>query len=650
LKPEHDRKLREEAERRLGGASDEVAVARVELELQYEELQRAHRELSSSHDRYRDLFEQGPVSMLEIDDIGRIARMNVSARELFSDVVGLPLTTIAAEGEANELLSTLAQSKTRQPVQRDLELRGVTRRVTARVAIHVLADDLTLVAIEDVTELRRVNAELAAERQLRQVLERNPDGMAVVRDGELVFGNAALARMLGLTERDLVGKTLSSFVEDTGAVTSPTGRDVRNAELRVETPEGIERTVECHSLRIDFRGEPARLLTMRDITDRRRIEARMARAERLATVGMLVAGVAHEVNNPLTYVMANLQLATRQVADDSETYELLTDALEGAERISQITRDLKTFHEADEAHHAVNINDVVRDALRMARSGLAGRARVVHDPGAIPETVANPGRLVQVVLNLVINAGKAMPERPTKENVISVRTWATDDDVCILVGDNGVGITDDAIGHIFDPFFTTRREVGGTGLGLSICNSIVQQLGGFIDVESKVGVGTRFVVHIPVQPAAIPKDRSAHTSRFRLRKREGTKRLRLLIVEDDASVQRSLRRHLKSLGEVDLDASGNQAMRRLAEDDAYDVILSDLVMSDGTGMELARWIEAEKPQLMPRLVFMSGMPHPRENEPDDVPCLRKPFDMDELHRRLSEVARAADGDASEEMG
>jgi len=643
VKSEHERRLREEAERRLGGAGEEVAVARMELELQYEELQRAHRELSASHDRFRELFEQGPVALLEIDRHGRIARMNVAARALFSDIVGSPLTSIAAEGGANDLLSTLAQTKTHQHLQRDLVLRGARRKVTARVAMHVLSDGLTLAAVEDVTEVRRAHAELTAERQLRGLLERNPDGMGVIRDGELIFVNAAFASMLGISEAEAVGQTFSSFCDDADAVVSPTGPDVRNAELRVETPEGIERSVECHSLRIDFRGQPARLLTIRDITERRRIEARMARSERLATVGMLVAGVAHEVNNPLTYVMANLQLAMRLLGEeDDEAHELLVDALEGAERISQITRELKTFHEADEEHHAVNINNVVRDALRMARPGIAGRARLVHDPGAIPETVANPGRLVQVVLNLVINAGKAMTERSTRENLISVRTWATDDDVCILVADNGVGIPAEELTHIFDPFFTTRREAGGTGLGLSICNSIVQQLGGFIDVESDVGVGTRFVVRIPLQGQAVSLERSSTPSSPLVTQTEGDRPLRLLVVEDDPAVQRSLRRHLRGLGEVEVEASGNRAIRRLSEDDAYDVILSDLVMAEGSGLELARWVDSERPALAPRIVFMSGMPHPLEDEPEGIPCLRKPFDMDELRRVLIETAMAAD--------
>jgi PAS domain S-box-containing protein len=245
-----------------------------------------------------------------------------------------------------------------------------------------------------------------------------------------------------------------------------------------------------------------------DITDRKRAEAalreseaRLALADRLSSIGTLAAGVAHEINNPLAYVLANLEYARRALGGSErvEVEQALADALEGASRVSRIVQDLKGFARADEAAVEVDLTRVLRSTANLARAEVRRRgALVVELPAELPPITGNASRLGQVFLNLLVNAAQALPDGAPDRHQVRLRAHAERHRVVVEVEDTGSGIDPEIRGRLFDPFFTTKPVGIGTGLGLAISHQIVTDLGGEIEVTSAPGQGATFRVSLPL--------------------------------------------------------------------------------------------------------------------------------------------------------
>ncbi|MDB4929335.1 MAG: sensor histidine kinase, partial [Myxococcaceae bacterium] len=279
----------------------------------------------------------------------------------------------------------------------------------------------------------------------------------------------------------------------------------------------------------------------RALAERRQFEARLAQTDRLVAVGTMSAGVAHEINNPLAFVLSNVEyaageipsvidameqrearlvdrfglLAVAELSDAThdrtarrlrELGEALEDARQGAERVRVIVRDLKTFSRpSTDAAELVDLQAVMESTLNLAFHEIRHRARLVRDYGPTPLVLANPSRLGQVFLNLLLNAAQAIPLGSAEQNAVGVVTRTGDGGEAVVeVSDTGAGISTGDQRSIFDPFFTTKPVGGGTGLGLSICHGIVSALGGTIEVESALGRGSTFRVTIPAAPALPP--------------------------------------------------------------------------------------------------------------------------------------------------
>jgi len=251
---------------------------------------------------------------------------------------------------------------------------------------------------------------------------------------------------------------------------------------------------------------------VRDVTVHARMKSQLERAERLASVGLLAAGVAHEINNPLGYMLINLHRVRKALGEIgaggalppadvlAELDRSIEIALEGAQRVQDIVRDLTSFarSDQDEPRGPVDVHHVLRVTLEMVAPELEPRARLVRDLGPVPPVLASEGRLAQVFLNLLLNATHAIPEGAPADHEIRVVT-RTDDRgrAMIEVHDTGMGIPDHIVRHIFDPFFTTKAPGRGTGLGLAICHGITTSLGGMISVETKLDRGSVFRVVLP---------------------------------------------------------------------------------------------------------------------------------------------------------
>ncbi|MFO0725819.1 MAG: ATP-binding protein [Myxococcota bacterium] len=253
---------------------------------------------------------------------------------------------------------------------------------------------------------------------------------------------------------------------------------------------------------------------IREITDKKKLEAQLILADRMVSVGTLAAGVAHEINNPLSYVLGNLSFVAerlRVIRDEapdlkeemSELERATSDALDGAHRVKGIVMDLKTFSRTDEqSWGSVDVVNALEFAVRMTQNEMRHRARLVRSYSPVPKIVANEARLGQVFVNLLINAIQALPEESTEHNEIRLAVYLRDPDtIAAEVKDSGLGVPPEIQSRIFDPFFTTKPAGVGTGLGLSICHGIVASIGGKIELESTPGEGALFRVCLPTKTA-----------------------------------------------------------------------------------------------------------------------------------------------------
>lgn len=361
---------------------------------------------------------------------------------------------------------------------------------------------------ENVEALQRARAELV------ELLDRLPDLVVVHASGRVLWANGAFLAVLGYELEEIVAKPLADFFVGSPGVLHqepvhrPSSRLPALTEVTLKTRSEAEVIVEmAPTQQVLYEGVSARLLAGRDVTERKHMQQTLIIADRLASVGLLAAGVAHEVNNPLAYILNNIEIARRQLsglgpaAEDSRA--ALGIALQGVDSIRATIRDLLMLARGDEGVlHAVDVSEVAQSTLALAAHEIDRTAKLVVQlqPGAAVN--AGEGRIAQVLLNLVTNALEAMRSRPRGENELGIAVAHTPGGrVLIEVSDTGCGISDDHISRVFDPFFTTKPAGEGTGLGLSIAQRLVVEIGGEITASSVLGRGTTFRVLLPAVPA-----------------------------------------------------------------------------------------------------------------------------------------------------
>jgi PAS domain S-box-containing protein len=512
-----------------------------------------------------------------------------------------------------------------------------------------------------------------ARASFHTLLELTPEPTFVHRDGRIAYANAALVRALEVPEgEDLGGSAFEDLLhpEDRAVVASRLRAPAANATheafaLRLRCRGGRYRTTEALAAPVEFEGAPAVLVVARDVTERAEFQQHLLERDRMSALGTLSAGVAHEINNPLTYLLVNLEHVLRRLravsASDDPIAELtapepaapdprglprshgslaslvqsLQHAVEGANRVRQIVRDLLTFSQGHVEHRGtVDVRGLLESAVQIAWHEIRHRARLVKALADVPPVDANEARLGQVFLNLLLNAAQAIPEGHADKNEIRVAT-RTDDrgNAVVEVSDTGMGIAPRDLPRIFDPFFTTKDS--GTGLGLAISHGTVKGLGGDIQVSSVLGEGSSFRVTLPpAKPwrASIPT--SAHDVR-------GLPRRRVLVIDDEPLVGEAVARALSDDGDVQVETEAQQALARIGAGERFDLVLCDLMMPVMTGMDLYAEVVRTAPMLAGRFVFMTGgafTPRARAFLASVVnPCLEKPLDMGKLR---SLVARA----------
>ncbi len=483
---------------------------------------------------------------------------------------------------------------------------------------------------------------------LNALVESAPDLIVQVDvDGTIRFVNGPFR---GKPPAELVG---SSWFE----LTTPAERASFETVVTADTPIGYEtqnQTGQTFSVRLGPVRDKGKVIAVvvvaRDVTEKKQGEVQLMLADRMASVGTLAAGVAHEINNPLAAVIANLDMAIQDVTDlgvrtplPGDLVDELRDARTAADRVREIVRDLKIFSRAEEDRHGpVDVQRVLESTLRMAWNELRHRARVVKTYAPdLPLVDANESRLGQVFLNLIINAAHAIPEGKYETNEIRIGTSrGAAGGVVISIGDTGGGIPPELRSRLFTPFFTTKPAGVGTGLGLAISHKIITAYGGAITFESTVGTGTVFHVTLPI---AGPVEQERTTRLPKLVAETPLRRGAVLVIDDEETLGIAIKRFLSPQHEVTTVTGARAAIELFETGKRFDVIFCDLMMPQITGMELHAEVTARFPSLVDRMVFVTGGAFTTAAREflDTVSNRRveKPFDLKVLRGLVNDLIR-----------
>ena len=500
---------------------------------------------------------------------------------------------------------------------------------------------LRILVIEDDSELREVLAEVLEEHGYRAVTATNGrEGLRQIRayEPDVVVLDLMMPLMDGWQfrleqKRDpaIAGIPViaMSASESAAAATIDTDLYVKKPFTPAEMIEAIDD------------------LLVRQQRKHEVVEA--AQTERLIALGTLAAGMAHEINNPLTYVFLNITGAMRQLgtfgaltASQREvvarTNTILRSALDGSERIRGIVSGIRLFSRSESAPLGpVDLRVCVDAALRLVMNDLRVRARLRVEHGDPPFVMGDEGRLGQVFLNLLSNALQAIEEGAPDDNEVRVATWADDEGRAVVeIRDTGVGIPGHLLGRVFEPFFTTKPVGKGTGLGLSISHGIVRALGGEITADSTVGEGTTFRVVLPPATQVEPRSEPVEMS-------PDARPLAVLVIDDEPAIGDALRGALPPGHDVIVAASAREAIERFNALQHYDVVLCDVQMPGMSGIELYRYARRVWPKIARAMVFMTGgslTPDARALvEADGRSVLEKPLDLDRLQVIFATVPR-----------
>jgi PAS domain S-box-containing protein len=554
------------------------------------------------------------------------------------------------QDEEKELLQEYSEILIRKLEQKTLELEETNRSLEKDIAARELVEGALRESEAKFREAERQASERAAV--LDALFESVPDVVIHVDpDGKIRLTNRGFP---GVPREAMTGSSWLSWVP------SEQREQMTHA---FETVMSTGKPTSFEASLPAFDGAPAAywytiapvlrdgkitgaVVVARDITARKQSEAQLIVSDRMASVGTLAAGVAHEINNPLASVTANLSLVSQQLESLTQLYPIPSDVLdaiqdsrEGAERVRLIVRDLKIFSRGEEAKHGpINVEQVLESTLRMAWNEVRHRAQLTRIYGKVPPVAGNEARLGQVFLNLVINAAQAIPEGNYALNEVRVETQldAANRAVVVSISDTGTGIPVEVQGRLFTPFVTTKPVGVGTGLGLSICQRIISSLGGHITFESTPGRGTTFRVSLPMAERSPPPPEAQPENAAK-----PTRRGAVLVIDDEVMIGQFVTRLLSTEHDVRVVDCAEDALGLFRAGQRFDVVLCDLMMPQVTGMDLYAVLCELDRQQAERIVFMTGgafTPSARaflNSVPN--PRLEKPFEVQELRALVNRL-------------
>jgi two-component system cell cycle sensor histidine kinase/response regulator CckA len=647
------------------GPAIEAALARVEART---EKARAEAALRRSEANLRAIFNTSLQAFVLVDGDGTILALNPTAEEWAALILGHRV----GEGDCiHDFIPDAAESfraalaGDARTVERSL--RGVdgVERWYETTHVPVVDERGTVIGVclnaRDVSERKHAEQALReSEARYRDLFDNASDLVCTTTlDGAFLYANPAWCHAMGYSGEALASRRFADLVHPDSrdryfdvVARAEAGESVGHVDLVLVTAAGVPLTLEGNLSCTASDGNPARLRGIyRDVTERKRVEDQLRRAERMQAAGRLAGGVAHEVNNMMTGVIGFSEFLLRGLEVDDPRRSEVREIIKAGTRAADVTRQLLAFTRQQFLRPEVlAINAVVRDLELMLRRSLGEDHRLelalAADAGEIR---ADRGQLEQVLVNLMLNARDAMAT--AGRVTISTNLAHLDESyaqqhngidipfgpyIQLAVSDTGVGMDREVQARIFEPFFTTKPVGQGTGLGLSTVYGIVKQSGGFIWVYSEPGLGTTFKIYLPRVGAGI----GAPTNGDRPPTAEGGSET-ILVVEDEEMVRGLASRSLREHGYTVLEARhGTDALRQLdSRPSGVDLVITDVVMPEMGGRELGRRLKSLRPS-MP-VLFMSGYTGAdviqRGLMDPDAPFQQKPFGPDGLARKVREM-------------
>jgi PAS domain S-box-containing protein len=611
-------------------------------------------------ERYRTMVEATSHAIFVTDLERRVIYANPAAHALFGaapgDLTGCPSEDLLPPESLAEVTRRHAKATAGEPQHYETVVlaRGGDRR-TVEVRNAPLREGGQIIgsvaSLLDVTDERRAR-ERVAESELRyeRLVDTASDAIfSVDREGRFTSVNRTVEFAIGKPKEQLVGTHFREHLyPETLVVADRLFADMREgkrsrAELAYQMPGGGEHRI--GSITMAPIVEDGRIMgavgIMRDITEEHRLTEQLLQREKLAAIGQLVSGVAHELNNPLAGIMAFAQLLHASHSVNAEQRDAVETIYREAKRSAKIVTNLLFFaRQRNPERTLTDLNQVMFDTLEMRRYVLrTQQVEVVTDfDPALPRTWADAFQLQQVVLNLITNAEQALLSHEGPKR-ITLATARVGDRAEMSVSDSGPGIPVEQLDQVFNPFFTTKAVGEGTGLGLSISDGIIRQHGGEIRVASRPGEGATFTIVVPVAEA--PRERAPAAAPAVAPPRDVPRTF--LVVDDEASIRTALAIFLRRAGHaVDGAESGEEGLMKL-KNRRYDGIFLDLRMPDMSGVDLYTRLCKSDPYHAARVVFATG-----DVNADGAreflrgtgrPFLAKPFALAVVAELLERVAR-----------
>ncbi len=621
--------------------------------------------IEESERRFRMAFDGAGVGMVLVDATSGILRANATLGTILgrdpSELVGVHLIELTHPDDVEESKRGLAALDSGAITSVTLEkrfLRPDGEVVWARVFASAVRDDeagirYNVAQVEDVTLLRRVERELDESQRLHRLVFEGARDLIVVldSDGHAILVSGSVAEVLGYEPSALRGRPLAELLHtddqtvlDAAAAQACECGFSDTIRLRARRADGHVLLLEGSlAAGLDAAGQPEHLVaTLRDVTERERLEEQLRQAQKMEAIGRLAGGVAHDFNNLLTAINGYAELLLAGLVNEHERRQA-AGILAAGERAAALTRQLLAFSRMQVLHpEPLDVDAVVESYLGLLERLLGEDIEIeVRLAAGLPPVLADAGQLGQVVLNLAVNARDAMPyggRLTLGTDVVDIAPGelpgvAAGRYVVLRIADDGEGMDEEVRARIFEPFFTTKAQGHGTGLGLATVLGIVEQSGGEIVCRSAPGEGTEFQIYLPAGagPAAVGAPAPPRAFQRRV---GGT----ILLVEDDSRVRELTEAMLVDAGYEVVAAGLPSEALSLAAERPFDLVLTDIVMPEMDGRDLARRIRSKHPGT--RTLLMSGYARD-DGDRDLAQVLQKPFTRDELLDAVAEALEVA---------
>ena len=609
--------------------------------------------------------EPGPKKSIKPGHPGLFARRQVFGE--YTDYRGVKVLAVARMipevdwGMVTKIDREEAFARFRQTIVQDLSILFVSLGALLSLGFALWRYQQVHGLRAEIDRRRQTEEELQqSEQRFFTAFRSSPEGMSItlLKDGRIVEANDAFLSMLGYKREELVGKTTIELriwarPEDRDDMIQKLlhGEMVREVELTARTKSGQIRQVLLSLDILRLQDEPCLLASVRDITEHKLLEEQLRQAQKMEAVGRLAGGVAHDFNNLLGIMMGYSELLLGELSDQDPNRKTVEHIFDAVQRASEVTHQLLAFSRRQVLQtRVVDLNAVVGDAQKLLRRLLGEDIELVMGLGTDAGYVrADPGQLVQVIMNLAVNSRDAMPEggRLTIEtaHVVVDEAYAQTHRpqepgayVMLVVSDTGYGMDEDTQAHLFEPFFTTKGVGKGTGLGLSTVYGIVKQSNGFIWVESKLGKGTTFRIYLP--QVAQPGKQEEHAEP--VSEPVGGSET-ILLAEDETSLREMTRESLEIAGYKVLEARDVDDAIRIAEQhkEPIHMLMTDMVMPKMSGPALAKKVRESRTEI--RVIYVSGYADSsvvqQELSEEHTSFLHKPYSRRDLLREIHRLLK-----------